>query len=292
VLTTEPVDNTSFGTSSRPEYPNSFAMSGSGWLMPFYFGVIEAMKARGVMNDSSIYAGTSGGSLGALIAATNFPTDEALDLIIALSKDQLLWKDVNAGLRRSLRQLMPRDALDKCQGRLHVTATRIWPAPSLNDLLTPTIISEFDTEEHLLDAVAASCFIPIYSARKLAVNIRRGARSDSESDSDSDSDRNSTNNNVTTTASSSDNELFVDGGVLAFMPPVGEVTISPFSDARFPIKPLNFRPIQIHLDPADGYSFPQLIYWGLNPPGGRKMRELYQKGRDAANRWMDRYELA
>jgi hypothetical protein len=40
----------------------SFAMSGCGWLTPFYFGLIEKMREAGYISDSSIIAGTSGGN--------------------------------------------------------------------------------------------------------------------------------------------------------------------------------------------------------------------------------------
>ncbi|KAJ1410576.1 acyl transferase/acyl hydrolase/lysophospholipase [Ochromonadaceae sp. CCMP2298] len=237
--------------------PTSFAMSGSGWLMPFYLGVSKALKSRGLMGDTAIYGGTSGGSIGALIACADYPPDDALELIVSLSQDQLLWKDMHAGLKQHLRPMVTEELLQKCQQRLHITTTQVWPSPQLH------VTSTFSSAEHLLDVVAASCFIPLYSAKQLAVRVG---------------------------AEKGDRQLFVDGGVLAFMPTVGEVTVSPFCDAGFPIKPINFRPIQIHLKNGD-YSMAQLLYWGLNPPKPDIMRELSSKGSDAANRWMDQQRL-
>lgn len=50
-----------------PNRSTSFAMSGCGWLWPFYLGVIKTMKKKGYLTDSSICAGTSGGALGGKI---------------------------------------------------------------------------------------------------------------------------------------------------------------------------------------------------------------------------------
>lgn len=226
--------------------------------MPFYVGVIKAMKDRGVMNDRSYYAGTSSGSLGSLLACLNIPCEDAIGLMISLSRSKVFMGDMDRGLRTALKPLITPDALTRCQGRLHVTLTRVWPNPDSS----ATIISRFDSAEHLLDVVAASCFIPLYSAPKLAVNV--GAKTD----------------------------LYVDGGVLAFMPPIGDITISPFSQ-RFiyeilPLKPnpKTYRPTCIYLNKTE-YPVPKLLSWVLTPPPEKSMWELYHKGSEAANKWLD-----
>lgn len=240
-------------------YGNSFALSGCGWLMPFYVGVIKAMKDRGVMNESSFYAGTSSGSLGSLLACCDIPCEDAMGLMIELSRSKVFMGDMDKGLRTALKPLITPEALDRCQGRLHVTLTRVWPNPESS----ATIISHYDSAEHLLDVVAASCFIPLYSAPKLAVNV--GAQTG----------------------------FYVDGGVLAFMPPIGDITISPFSQ-RFiyeilPLKPKTFRPTCIYLNRTE-YPVAKLLSWVLLPPPEKSIWELYHKGSEAANRWLDLHQ--
>jgi hypothetical protein len=235
-------------------------MSGCGWLIPFYFGVIDAMKARGVMNNSSIYAGTSAGSLASLVATCDLDCKEVMVTLTRLAKDPAFTFDKNLGLKGVLKNLLPPDALERCQGRLHVTLTKVWPSPGSDAV----IISNFTSLEHLVDVVAASCFIPLYSAQQLAVQIGNHP------------------------------DHYIDGGVFAFMPPIGDVTISPFPQ-RFIYDLLPIRPDPrnasraacIYLDKRD-FPLRKLLPWVLLPPPEEGMWELFHRGEEAANRWMDR----
>lgn len=219
--------------------------------MPFHLGVIKSLKDIGIMNDQSHYAGTSGGSICSLLACSDLACEEALELIVQMSTDPVVWDNMDAGLRNTLTSLITEDKLEKCQGRLHVATTKVWPKPEAR----VTMFSQFESKQHLIDCIAASCFIPMYGARKLTVDM-----------------------NHTPGGS------FIDGGVFAFMPPVGDVTISPFTDAHFHIKPPNFRPIDIHLDKKD-YPLGRLLYRALKPAPANQLREMYQQGIVAADRW-------
>lgn len=53
-----------------------------------------------MLNSSTIHAGTSGGSLAALVACSNFDTKEALDSIIEISNNPEFKKNINEGLKR------------------------------------------------------------------------------------------------------------------------------------------------------------------------------------------------
>jgi hypothetical protein len=246
-----------------PTYGNSFAMSGCGWLIPFYFGVISAMKARGVMNSESIYSGTSAGSLASLVAACDLNCTEAMQLLASLPADEVFLSDKNSGLRRTLVQMLPPDTVERCQGRLHVTLTKVWPNP----MRSATVISHFKSKEHIVDVVAASCFIPLYSAQQLAVTVGEQP------------------------------ERYIDGGVFAFMPPVGDVTISPFPQ-RFvydllpaAMRPTGgLRPACIYLDRSQ-YPLRRLLGWVLTPPPEAEMWDLFHSGERVANAWMDKHSV-
>ena len=238
---------------------NSFAMSGCGGLMPFHVGVIKAMKERGVMNDTSHYAGTSGGSICSLLACSNLPCEEALELIIQVSTDPVIWSNMDAGIRKTLDILITEEKLQLCQGRLHIATTRVWPKPKAQ----VTMFSNFDSKEHLIDCVAASCFIPLYGARN-QFKVKIGGANAVDS--------------------------YLDGGVFAFMPPVGDVTISPFANNHFHFKPPNWRDIDIHLDKRD-YPLSKLLYWALHPAPEKELRELSRQGEIKAHKWMDERKL-
>ena len=147
----------------------SFSLSGSGWLMPFHLGVMQSFKDRKLINDKTIVAGSSGGSLMALLAIGGLPADVAMDTLISLSKNKEFKRDMGTGLKNHVRPLLPIDVLEKCNGRLHVTTTRVWPPKDVK--LDVTIVSHFNSTEHLLDCVAASCFIPYYTGNSLTTTI-------------------------------------------------------------------------------------------------------------------------
>lgn len=197
-------------------------------LWPFYVGCMEVMKAHGYLTNKSIVAGTSGGSIAALIACCDvLSSEEILKISVNMGTNRNFMNNIDAGLKSTIRSLLPHDALQRCNGRLHIVTTKLWPAPTL----TPTVISTFCDEEMLIDAVAASCFIPLYSARRLYTHIHGFGKSQ-----------------------------FIDGGVLAFMPPIGDVKISPFKQGLLRRQV----PATIYLDQLV-YSRPRLVVYSLKP---------------------------
>lgn len=233
-----------------PNRSTSFAMSGCGWLWPFYLGVIKTMKKKGYLTDSSICAGTSGGALGALVATSGIEPELALDIIIQLSKASNFKKDIDKGLKQHLIGVLPKDTLEKCNNRLFVTATRFWPNPTTS----PTMISQFDSHEQLIDAVAASCFIPLYSAPRIYTSIV-GLK----------------------------NNKYIDGGILAFLPPIGDVRVSPFP-REYIFRSIGAPP-HICLKRHD-YTLPLLLFHSLSPGSATMLTELFKKGSEAADEWI------
>lgn len=231
----------------------SFAFSGCGWLSPFHLGVIKKMILTGYLSDQSLVAGTSGGALAALLACSSISTDNALELVISMSKDKSFKSNIDMGMKKSLREMLPNDTLDRVQGRLHICVTRVWPNPTIQ----PVILSSFDSIDSLLDGVAASCFIPFYSNRRnIFTNI------------------------------SEQKDLYMDGGVHAHIPPIGDVRVAPF--------PRNFafrsrsKPHICLENPK--YPIPRLLTYVLRPAPESVLIDLYDEGFKAADNWIDEYE--
>lgn len=208
------------------------------------------MKEQGYLTESSIVGGTSGGSLGAAIACSGIPTQEALEFLINASQNKAFKKNINKGLKESLADFLPPSTLERCNGRLHVCVTKVWPNPSGK----VTIINKFQSMDELLEVLAASCFIPLYSAPAMVTKI--GA------------------------------EYFVDGGVFAFIPPVGEVRVSPIPLPAF----RQARRSHIHII-SRKYSLPQLVSFVLLPPAPGVLRDIYSEGMKAAELWIRREEI-
>ena len=154
--------------------------------------------------------------------------------MVYLSKDNDFKRDIDSGLKRNIKSLLPVDAHRQCEDRLFVVTTKVWPNPTLK----PHIISKFISVDALVDAVAASCFIPLYSSSRMMTMVQDHPGS------------------------------YIDGGVFAFMPPVGEITMTPFPNKW--IQPI-CRKAYVCLD-SSTYSMSQLLKWSLFPPDSKILR--------------------
>jgi hypothetical protein len=178
---------------------NSYAFSGCGWLTPFHLGVLDELIRRGRVNNRTIFAGSSGGAIAALVGCSGVDPRLALEKSMELSTNKNFWDDIDAGLRdKALMVALPDDIVERCNSRLHVTGTRVWPKPSSK----ATVFSTFDSLDDILSCVATSCFIPFYCSKKFYVEHR--------------------------------GERYIDGGVFSVMPEIGAVKVSPLPRAIFP----------------------------------------------------------
>jgi hypothetical protein len=86
------------------------------------------------------------------------------------------------------------------------------------------------------------------------------------------------------TSSSSPSHYYADGGISAFMPPIGDIRISPFPRRIF-VPVILSRPPHIFL-PKEVYPTSKLVGWILKPAPEPVLRELYRQGFLAAERWI------
>lgn len=226
----------------------SFALAGCGWLTPFYFGVIERMQEAGYLTDKSLVAGTSGGSLGALVAVSGISPRAGLQLLIDMSLDKTFKDNIDVGIKTSLHSILPENIVERSNGRLYVCVTKLWPDP----MAKPHVVSQFASKDHIVDTVAASCFIPFYSTPKTFF----------------------------TKIIDKPNEIYVDGGLFGVMPPIGDIRVSPFS--LFMMR----RPPNIRINPST-FSAPRLFSWVLTPAPPDVLKEFYMEGYRAADEYIE-----
>jgi hypothetical protein len=225
----------------------SFALAGCGWLTPFYFGMIEKMIEAGYMTESSVIAGTSGGSLGALVAVSGMQPRVGLKLMTEMSLDKTFRNNIDVGLKTFLLSVLPDDIVKRSNGKLHVCVSKMWPNPTGS----PDIISNFTSKKDVVDTVAASCFIPLYSAP----------------------------GSFLTKIANRPEENFIDGGVFGYMPPIGDIRVSPFTSSMLR------RPPSIWLKES-AFSMPRLLSWVLTPAPPDVLDQLYLEGYKAAEEWI------
>lgn len=267
--------------SSSSVERSSYAFSGCGWLIPFYFGAIHVLREHKLLNKHSVVAGTSGGALGSLVAAADIDPMHALEVIVetgkAREKSSMFTRDIDVLLRSRLMALLKDTGPDTMLARLNedrnlnIVVTRIWPNPSHK----PFILNQFHTLGDLVNVVAASCFIPIWSDGSLTTKIARRDIEVESSDLDGQDIRDISNASKQLTV--------VDGGITAFMPPVGNVRLTPFPEEF--IQGAKNKP-HIHMPPMK-YSPIQLLAWTLTPAPEAELRSLHRMGSECAKRYLD-----
>jgi hypothetical protein len=218
---------------------------------------VQAFKHQGLFDEQTKVAGSSGGSLAGLIACTGLNQSEALTIMQGFSGDQQFKKDIDLGMKKTIRDMIlksgqsEKDILIKCNGRLHVTVTRVGADFDM-------IISSYTSLDHLIDCVAASCFIPTYSSRRLSTSIEGMVG------------------------------RFVDGGFWAFTPPLFNIKVSPFP-ATYVSKFLPDQTPDISL-PVDRYPIRKLMHWALFPPKDpNKLKDLHDEGFELASIWIEKH---
>jgi hypothetical protein len=234
----------------------SFSMSGCGWLTPFYLGCIDRLITEQYLTEKSLVAGTSGGSLGALVAVSGVHPHDVLESMIEMSLNSSFKADIDQGLKDTLFKILPNDIVQRSNDRLHVVTTRIWPSPSLK----PNIVSKFISKEHLIDVIGASCYIPLWS-KSLGLYTK-----------------------ITDTPI---NHKYVDGGLTGLYPPVGQVLITPFPNELLKFLPVEAPNICIR---DSTYPCSKLLYWTLNPATPTVLRDLYNQGQISTEIWMEKME--
>lgn len=225
----------------------SYSFSGAGWLTPFHLGVINSLKELKLLNKDSIVSGSSGGAIAAIVCSTNLNEIEVLEAFKISIKDMKPMNNIDNNLRFMLEKMLPLNAYIDCTNHSFITITPIKPPHKTK------IISTFQSNKDLIDCVATSCFIPGYSAKKLSTIFR--------------------------------DEECIDGGILSFLPSVGEITITPLPQiCKYTINPR--RPI-IHplIVPDFKVSLRLMLRWTLFPASPEILDELFQVGYKAGKIW-------
>jgi hypothetical protein len=228
----------------------SYSFSGAGWLTPYHLGVIHALKDLQLISSKSIVAGTSGGAIAAVMVSTNVSELDALEAFKLSIHDAKPMNNIDSNLRKMLTEMLPNDAYLRCTNTCHLTITKVLPLET-----KPILISQFSSNSDLIDCIATSCFIPLYCAPKM-FTIFRG-------------------------------EKYIDGGIFAFLPSVGEITVNPIPQVGKYV--LNPRRAMIHPLLISDHKVPlrTMIRWSLFPPSARVLDDLFHLGDRSARIWAE-----
>ena len=225
----------------------SYAFSGAGWLTPFHLGVISALRKRNLIGTSSTVAGSSGGAIASALCAVGTSEHDALAKFVEFSNEFKVMSNIDWKLRLMLLETIPKGSYHSCNNKLFITVTDLKPRPVLKT------ISHFESDNDLIACIATSCYIPFYCGPTLSVSFR-GRQS-------------------------------IDGGLFAFLPPVGEITISPLPAIGKYVP--NARRSVIHPYLVPGFKVPlrRMLRWAFFPESPEVLKELFDIGVASGDVW-------
>jgi hypothetical protein len=339
---------TRFG-SSLSSSAKSFAFSGSGWLVPFFFGVIDELRLRSTkdsnvtkyIDKNSFVAGTSGGSIASLVVAADIDAKKALEFFIDIANKTRkpgMTQDMDALLKTELKlflechfascagNLVPerlsttttnkdeeeRDFLNRINKNknLNICVTKLKPF-KWHNIKKPYIVNQYDSISCVINTVAASCFIPFYSHLGIEGShiVEYGANKHTIASVLSSLSKALNTilyrkslfielkvRNTDNSAAASRTMVVIDGGLGGMiMPPVGDITISPFSAKMAPFLYSKHRMPKIAIDLYDSqpqsetkqYKLSDLVIWGAKPPSEDVLRALYAEGKRATQSYLN-----
>ncbi|XP_045393528.1 patatin-like phospholipase domain-containing protein 4 isoform X1 [Lemur catta] len=235
-----------------------------GFLGVYHLGAASALCRRGqrLMKDVKAFAGASAGSLVASVLLTAPDKIEECNQFAYEFAEEIRRQsfgavtpgyDFMARLRSGVESILPSNAHELAQNRLHVSITNSKTRENY-------LVSSFSSREDLIKVLLASSFLPIYAGLK-PVEYK--------------------------------GQKWVDGGLTNSLPilPVGRtVTISPFS-GRLDISPQDKGQLDLYVNIAKQdilLSVANLVRLNqaLFPPSKRKMESLYQCGFDDAVKFL------
>ncbi|MCA9566063.1 MAG: patatin-like phospholipase family protein, partial [Myxococcales bacterium] len=140
----------------------SVSFAGCSWLMIFHLGVLDHLSETYSL-DQWRFAGSSSGALTAALGASGTSVWDAKRLLIELAEASRTRRLGPVGrmsgyVRDGLERTLPSDAHERASNRLRIGITTL---PRLD----VTYASQFSSRAELIDAILASCYIPIYYER-------------------------------------------------------------------------------------------------------------------------------
>jgi hypothetical protein len=144
---------------------------GSGIYFWWQAGAVKALGSRFDLGLAQ-FAGTSGGSLAATIAACDTDPDHAFEVAWRLCKASGAFERGAWGLygiwggivREWLDEILPPDAVERCRGRVNILVYR--------PMSSPYAVNDYATRDDLIDACLASAHVPLFMDGRLMATFR------------------------------------------------------------------------------------------------------------------------
>ena len=153
--------------------PPGIVYPGSGIFFWWQAGATKALAQRFHMRKAQ-FAGVSGGSLAATLAACDCDSDHAFEVawrmcIESGAFDRGAWGlfGIWGGIVRAwLAEILPADAHERCRGRVNILVSQ--------PMRSARCVSDFHSRQDLIDACLASAHIPLFMDGALTAPFRGG----------------------------------------------------------------------------------------------------------------------
>ncbi|ETI36201.1 hypothetical protein L917_16900 [Phytophthora nicotianae] len=239
-----------FSAAATPT-ARSFSFSGCGFLIPYHLGVAQGLQDAGYIQESSKFAGASGGAIAALSLAANASMSDIHEETKAMARlchsHGTIWK-LEERLRAIFHTKFGDLPVETLAQRLTIATEKMWPARVM------VLTDDFHSTDDLCDALIASCYIPWYLARR-GTSVFRG-------------------------------EYHVDGGLLTLVPDVpGYVKVCAFHAHLLRRSDYEISP---SIDPDFPFAIMQLARFAMIPPQIVVLDQLFELGQKSANIWVEK----
>lgn len=243
----------------------NLSFAGCGFLGIYHIGVASAFREYAPQICLNKIAGASAGSLAAAALACEVPLGETTTYVLRVAvraRQRALGPlhpgfDINGIIHDGLCKLLPENAHKMCSGRLHVSLTRVSDGKNV-------LLSQFESREHLVEALKCSCFIPFYSGLR-PPKINGVAYMD---------------------GGFSDNQPSLDENTVTVSPFAGDSDICPIDDT-YNLTQINFSNTSISICPGNLYRAARIFF----PPDPEILSRMCQQGFDDAVRFLQKHNM-
>ncbi|KAL3184738.1 hypothetical protein MRX96_005842 [Rhipicephalus microplus] len=243
----------------------NLSFAGCGFLGIYHIGVASAFREYAPQICLNKIAGASAGSLAAAALACEVPLGETTTYVLRVAvraRQRALGPlhpgfDINGIIHDGLCKLLPENAHKLCSGRLHVSLTRVSDGKNV-------LLSQFESREHLVEALKCSCFIPFYSGLR-PPKINGVAYMD---------------------GGFSDNQPSLDENTVTVSPFAGDSDICPIDDS-YNLTQINFSNTSISICPGNLYRAARIFF----PPDPEILSRMCQQGFDDAVRFLQKHNM-
>ena len=116
------------------------SLSGCGWLFPFHVGVISSLQAHGVIGESTVLTGVSGGALVATGHASGLSENDMMDIATDIIERWSIrgggslfdvWGQMGPIVEVAMHRALPSDAHLRCNGKVSLGVTPVAATSSI-----------------------------------------------------------------------------------------------------------------------------------------------------------------